>query len=76
MNNQPKLATLESDLAAALERFEQAQRDEEQASRRRCDAQNALNAVQKKLDARVAELREEAPANSDWGHARKRPIRA
>lgn len=53
-------------LAAATERLEHATRRENEASREKTQAINDLNAAQKAVDAKLAEMRKKAPQESDW----------
>ena len=75
MSDETELAALERNLRNATEELEKANMREGAARRARCDAQNAVNAAQRQLDAYIETLRTSAPADTDWAIKRMKPVR-
>jgi hypothetical protein len=66
MADETEFAALERNLRNATEQFKLAEQRESYARKERCDAQNALNAAQRQIDAYLEKLRLSAPPDSDW----------
>lgn len=62
----PTFAELEKELADATTASASAEQAESLARRTATDAHNRLNAAQRAVDMRVAEMKKAAPAGSDW----------
>jgi hypothetical protein len=72
MTKETELSALERNLAEATETYARADKAYELARKDRTNAQNALNAAQRQMDACLKKLREGAPRESDWGADRLR----
>jgi hypothetical protein len=70
MTDTPTLADLEKSLVTTTERYRSAENRAATARREETDALNSMNAAQKALDARLAEMRKTAPRGSDWNSCR------
>lgn len=64
--------TLVKDLLAATETLERAMQRERDATSESCACRNRVNEIQRALDAAMAELRKDAPRQSDWADQRMR----
>lgn len=65
-----KLQEAAEKLQVAMKAHEVAARELGKARLTETDALNTLNEVQREFDAAVAELRNEAPRDSDWARSR------
>ena len=65
------IADLTTELQTAMARHAEVQAEESEVSRRMCEARNRLNAAQKAFDVAVADMRANAPWNSDWHQGRR-----
>lgn len=63
---------LAAELAAATKALTEASEKARAASSAETNAVNAVNKLQKELDAVVKKMRDEAPWNTDWAVERKR----
>ena len=68
----PDLEEARKELDEARARFDGADSEERFARSKRTTALNELNRAQKKFDAAVAAIRENAPRDSDWKQAERR----
>ena len=59
------------ELELATREYEEARRLKDAASRRETDAINAVNTLQREVDAAISAFREKAPSGTDW-HRRSR----
>jgi Tfp pilus assembly protein PilO len=59
-----------ADLTEAKDAVESAERSEFEARSRTTAARNHLDALQKEFDAAVADMKKEAPSQSEWGSQR------
>jgi hypothetical protein len=71
MTNESELAALERNLKYATDRYNEAAKAEQLASKQRCSTQNDMNAAQRQLDDYLKKLRDGAPIDSDWGLQRR-----
>jgi len=60
------LAELEQEYIAALRLCREAEKSESMARSNTCTAHNRLNEITKQIDTKLAEMRKEAPRESDW----------
>jgi len=67
MPDKPTLAALEAALNQAEASYRDATEVARAASRDQTDTLNRLNAAQKAIDDRLAEIRKLSPNTSDWG---------
>lgn len=72
----PTFAELEKELADATTASASAEQAESLARVRATDARNRVNAAQRAVDMRVAEMKKAAPAGSDWSKMTATPRNA
>lgn len=72
----PSLSDLEQDVVDAEKALENAMSMARQASHEETEARNRFNRATKALDKRIAEMRENAPRNTDWHREARRPVKA
>lgn len=68
----PDLAELQRQLKEATTAYEEASCEENRARNVATDARNRLNRAQKALDGAVAQLRKNAPRDTDWSKTNDR----
>lgn len=70
MSKKPTITRLERELREAADEYARAANATSFAQSRECVALNALNRAQAALDEAVAELKKNAPRDSDWSRRR------
>jgi hypothetical protein len=70
------IGTLAASVETATRAYEGCKRAESVARGETCTALNALNEAQRRLDAKLAEMRKAAPSDSDWSRKTGVPLKA
>ncbi len=70
------IGELHTDLEQAGKSYESARQRASMARNEEADARNKLNQAQKAFDAAVAEMKKQAPCDSDWKRTPGLPERA